>query len=111
MKHYPAQRSSTAPDWRPPYLAVLADLRRARAASGLTQAEVAVRLGIHMRTLRRWENGEGDPPAGMLFRWAAVVGVMVTVNHGANLPHGEPDKPIVLRNTMPPSLSRLVGGS
>lgn len=66
---------TTVPDWRPAYLAVLADLRRARAASGLTQAAVAARIGIHMRTLRRWENGEGDPPAGMLFRWAAVVGL------------------------------------
>ncbi len=88
----------TVPDWRPAYLTVLADLRRARATSGLTQAEVAARLGIHMRTLRRWENGEGDPPAGMLFRWAAVVGVGVKVDHGANLPHREPGEPIVLRN-------------
>ncbi|WP_343870593.1 helix-turn-helix transcriptional regulator, partial [Caenispirillum bisanense] len=100
-----------APDWRPAYLAVLADLRRARAASGLTQAEVATRLGTHMRTLRRWENGEGDPPAGMLFRWAAVVGVVVTVNHGANLPHRGAGEPIVLRNTTAASLSRLVEGS
>ena len=94
---------TTAPDWRPAYLAVLADLRRARAASGLTQAEVAARLGIHMRTLRRWENGEGDPQAGMLFRWAAVVGVVVTVNHGANLPHRELGEPIART----PSLNRL----
>lgn len=88
---------TTVSDWRPAYLAVLADLRRARAASGLTQAEVAARLGIHMRTLRRWENGESDPPAHMLFRWAAFVGVVVKVEHGANLPHGEPDKPVVSR--------------
>ncbi|SOE01828.1 helix-turn-helix domain-containing protein [Caenispirillum bisanense] len=90
MKCHPAQRSFVAADWRPGYLAVLADLRRARAASGFTQAEVATRLGIHMRTLRRWENGEGDPPAGMLFRWAAAMGVVLTVDHGANLPHREP---------------------
>jgi transcriptional regulator with XRE-family HTH domain len=110
MTRHPAQRSSTAPDWRPAYLAVLADLRRARADSGLTQAEVAARLGIHMRTLRRWENGEGDPPAHMLFRWATAVGVVLKVDHGANLPHREPGEPIVLRRTMAPSLRRLVGG-
>ncbi|MCA1971734.1 MAG: helix-turn-helix domain-containing protein [Caenispirillum sp.] len=81
---------TTVPDWRPAYLAVLADLRRARAASGLTQAGVAVRIGIHMRTLRRWENGEGDPPAGMLFRWAAVVGVTLKAGYGADLPHSQP---------------------
>ena len=99
---------TVVPDWRTAYLAALADLRCARAASDLTQADVAARLGINLRTLRRWENGEGDPPAGMLFRWAAVVGVVLAVDHGANLPHGEPGEEIVLRAS---SLSRLAGGS
>jgi transcriptional regulator with XRE-family HTH domain len=61
----------------------MAALRRGRERQRLSQADVADRLGVHMRTLRRWENGEGDPPAQVLFRWSEIVGVSI----GANLPH------------------------
>lgn len=69
--------------WRAAYLRTMAALRRGRELQRLSQADVADRLGVHMRTLRRWENGEGDPPAQVLFRWSEIVGVSI----GANLPH------------------------
>lgn len=49
---------------------------------GLTQAMVVSGLGIHMRTLPRWQYGEGDPPRGVLFRWPAVVGVQLRAAMG-----------------------------
>lgn len=97
-------RPSPAFDWRSPYMALMASLRRSREATGMSQKAMADRLGVHMRTLRRWENGEGDPPAQMLFRWAALVGVTV----GANLPH----RPGTLEGVHPdPSTTQPVAGT
>ena len=37
-------------------------VRALRAATGLNQTTVAAMVGTDPRTLRRWENGEADPP-------------------------------------------------
>jgi transcriptional regulator with XRE-family HTH domain len=77
------QEPSACGTWRTAYLRTMIALRRGRERQRLSQERVAASLGVHMRTLRRWENGEGDPPAQVLFRWAEIVGVSI----GANLPH------------------------
>ncbi len=38
-------------------------LYRARRALGLTQAQLAARLGIHQNTWGRWERGDHEPDA------------------------------------------------
>lgn len=47
----------------------LKDLRR---KLGLTQAEVAQRVGVDARLYRRWENAERSIPSGRLFFLARV---------------------------------------
>ena len=49
-----------------------------RRAVGLTQAEVAERLGVSRRTFQRMEDGVADPSSTMLFRWADLLGIAIT---------------------------------
>ena len=41
-------------------------LRQARADKGLTQAQLAAILGVHRRTVARWEGGDSMPNAAQL---------------------------------------------
>ena len=38
------------------------DLKQARQAAGLTQAELSARLQVSPQTLRNWESGRTEPP-------------------------------------------------
>jgi transcriptional regulator with XRE-family HTH domain len=49
-------------------------LREARVATGLNQLHFSERLGINMRTLRRYESGHGTPNARHLKRICEVTG-------------------------------------
>jgi DNA-binding XRE family transcriptional regulator len=53
---------------------VIRALREVRLAWGLTQREVAQRIGCHHDTLAHVENGDQDPGYKMLRRWADVLG-------------------------------------
>ncbi len=50
-------------------------LAAARAARGLSQDEVAARLGVRQRTLRSWEDDQAEPRANRLQMLAGVLGV------------------------------------
>jgi transcriptional regulator with XRE-family HTH domain len=50
----------------------------ARAALGLTQAELARRVKVDVRTLARWEAGETHPTRRNLRRLAKALGVSVS---------------------------------
>lgn len=39
-----------------------ATLAKIRAAAGLTQAELAEKLGVHLRTVQKWEGNERAIP-------------------------------------------------
>jgi len=41
-------------------------LKRARKESGLTQAELADRMNVHIKTVMNWEQGIAEPPLGTL---------------------------------------------
>ncbi|WP_413207702.1 helix-turn-helix domain-containing protein [Rhodospirillum sp. A1_3_36] len=71
--------------WRIAYLTTMAALLQRRKDLKITQATMAERLGVHLRTFRRWENGEDDPQAMLLFKWAGLLNVPL----GANSPHSE----------------------
>lgn len=63
--------------WRGDYLAILHQLRRAREARKITQKHMAYVLEIGWATFQRYENGERDVPAAVLFRWADVLGLSI----------------------------------
>jgi transcriptional regulator with XRE-family HTH domain len=52
-------------------------VREARAAAGLTREEAAVAIGRSFQTIRSYEEGRISPPAAMLGRLAAALGVGV----------------------------------
>ena len=37
------------------------DIKELRTKLNLTPAELAVKLGVHIRTIKRWESGETKP--------------------------------------------------
>jgi transcriptional regulator with XRE-family HTH domain len=71
-------------------------LRKAREHAGLTQAELADRLGIGRTTVANYENGTTLPKRPVLLSWALATGIRL-----AWLMHGiegdlEPDGPDTL---------------
>jgi len=64
--------------WRQSCMRLQGQLLAGRRAAGLTQAEVAERLGVSRRTFQRMEDGEADPSFMLLFHWADVVGIAIT---------------------------------
>jgi transcriptional regulator with XRE-family HTH domain len=45
-----------------------ANVRRLRSAAGLTQAKLAERVNVELRTLQKFESGEINPPLFTIFR-------------------------------------------
>ena len=41
-------------------------LKRARKEAGLTQADLAEKMGVHIKTVMNWEQGIAEPPLGTL---------------------------------------------
>jgi len=60
---------------------LLAELKQAREAAGLTLAEVSKRCGIDQPALSRLENGHNkNPTLDALWRYAAAVGWRLLLN-------------------------------
>jgi ribosome-binding protein aMBF1 (putative translation factor) len=57
---------------------LIADLATARQAAGLSQTEVAARMGTSQSAVARLETGEGDVRASTLERYAAAIGCQIT---------------------------------
>jgi transcriptional regulator with XRE-family HTH domain len=53
------------------------DLKDERERQGLTQLDLAARIGIEQSTLSRWENGEINPHPIMLRAWNEALGLSV----------------------------------
>lgn len=70
---------------------VLADLARHRRESGLSQTEVAARMGTSQSTVARLEAGDTDPRLSTLERYARAVGR--TLDWRLQAPGGEPSPP------------------
>ena len=49
----------------------------AREAAGLSQAELAKRLGVKVKTIRGWENDQSEPRANKLQMLAGLLGVSI----------------------------------
>ena len=67
----------TAPaDWYGPDAATFGDrVAAARDAAGMNQATLARRLGVHLATLRSWENDMSEPRANRLSMLAGLLNV------------------------------------
>ena len=53
------------------------ELREVRLAAGLTQGEVAGRVGVTTGSLCGYECGQREPSLGVLTRWAVALGLEV----------------------------------
>lgn len=63
-------------DWFGDETATFGDrLAAARELSGLTQPELAQRLGVNVATLRMWENDRSEPRANRIQMLAGMLGV------------------------------------
>lgn len=60
-------------------IAAYVTLRRARLSFGLTQKQVAERIGITASQFNRVENGHDTVNSDQLMLWAAAVGCTLTV--------------------------------
>ena len=49
----------------------------AREASGFSQAELAKRMGVKVKTIRAWENDQSEPRANKLQMLAGMLGVSI----------------------------------
>lgn len=54
-------------------------LREAREDAGLTQEELAVRLGISQQAVARTERWESNPTVDLMRRWARALGTELTI--------------------------------
>lgn len=52
-------------------------LRAARIAAGLTQLELAKRVGCYQKDISRWERAEVEPTASVLRKLADAIGCLI----------------------------------
>ena len=63
-------------DWFAPESTTFGDrLAGAREAAGLSQPDLARRLGVRLKTLREWEEDHSEPRANRLSMLSGVLGV------------------------------------
>jgi len=55
------------------------ELIRARAAAGLTQAEMASRMGVSLKAVARMESGKPAPSLAMLRKYAKAAGCSLSI--------------------------------
>lgn len=73
--------------------AFLDEVWKARANAGLTQAEIAERLGTTQSAVARLESGTGNPSVGTLKRYATALGCRLEVKL-VKTPGAVHDKPV-----------------
>ena len=78
------------------------DLKARRTAAGLTQAELAAKLGLRPQTVSKWETGVCAPDLDYLNRLCALYGITPTAlfservpQTAAHTPQAEPSPPAV----------------
>lgn len=65
-------------DWYDPDATTFGDrVTGAREAAGLTQSELAKRIGVKVKTVRGWENDQSEPRANKLQMLAGLLGVSI----------------------------------
>lgn len=65
-------------DWYGPEMATFGDrLAAAREAAGMSQQQLARRMGVKLKTLQSWENDASEPRANKLSMAAGVLNVSI----------------------------------
>jgi transcriptional regulator with XRE-family HTH domain len=67
-------------------------IRAARELLGLTQAQLAARLGQKQQTIGKWESGENNPKAPQMVELVKVLGV--TADHLLGIDAAPPPVPV-----------------
>lgn len=70
-----------------------AALIRARAEAGLTQEQLAERMGTKQEVVARWEGGKVMPSTRTLARLAKATGTTLRISFAPQRPSGEARKP------------------
>ncbi len=74
----PDGETTEAPGWYDAEATTFGDrMTGAREASGLSQTELARRLGVKVKTIRAWENDRSEPRANRLQMLAGMLGVSI----------------------------------
>ncbi len=80
-------------------------IRDARKAAGLTQADLALRLGKTQATIARWERGQSEPTRALVAAVAKALGIGVQWLEGGGAPQSEstisigPSYPVIAKGT------------
>lgn len=85
-------------------------LAAAREAAGLTQTELATRLGVNIATLRNWENDRSEPRSNRTQMLAGMLGVSLRwlmSGEGPGLERPPADLPAVAAGALRADLLRL----
>lgn len=86
-------QSGPTTDWYGPDAATFGDrLAAARDAAGMTQGDLARRLGVKLKTLQSWEDDMAEPRANRLSMTAGLLGVSMVwliTGEGEGLPAPE----------------------
>ncbi len=61
-------------------------IRKFREAAGFTMTELAVRMGVSVATVSRWESGEDSPAAPRLPLLADTLGCTIDQLYGRDSP-------------------------
>lgn len=75
-----------------PWISIAAQARAARKAAGLSQAQIAERIGTSISAISRLESSRGRPTVRTLFRIACETGAVFTIG---------PDAPATPATTAP----------
>ncbi len=74
---------SVSRSWRRTCATVEGLLLRRRKMLGLTQQDIADRIGVNVRTFKRFECDESQPTFRETVRWAEALGLEITVSTAA----------------------------
>ena len=74
----PADRDDLIPDWYGPDTATFGDrVAAAREAAGMSQTDLARRLGVKLATIRGWEDDLSEPRANKLSMMAGLLNISI----------------------------------
>jgi transcriptional regulator with XRE-family HTH domain len=90
---------------------LVSELTVQRQSAGLSQTQVAARMGTSQSAVARIESGDADVRASTLERYAAAIGSQLSWQLAASPPAQSPSAPAVLRGSpaAPPGVPRAPG--